>query len=242
MKQGKLLALVLVALILSGCAATRVAIEKRELAVNTRMSETIFLDPVGQSKKTFYLQFRNTSDKQSVSLKEELKNQISSKGYRLEQDPDKAHFILQVNVLQAGKTDPAAASQALASGFGGALVGAASAGVIANHISGSGLAAAGLIGAGVELLANSMVKDVTFSLITDIQISERSSGEVKANTKMELKEGTSGTTKVQYENTINRLKYRTRIVSTANKVNLKFEQALPELKKGLVNSIAGLLE
>ncbi|WP_422491663.1 complement resistance protein TraT, partial [Endozoicomonas sp. ALE010] len=36
-------------------------------------------------------------------------------------------------------------------------------------------------------------------------------------------------------------KYQTRVVSTANKVNLKFEEALPELKKGLSNSISGLL-
>jgi hypothetical protein len=34
--------------------------------------------------------------------------------------------------------------------------------------------------------------------------------------------------------------YHTRIVSTANQANLKFEDALPALENGLVRSIAGM--
>nr|CBA73471.1 conjugal transfer surface exclusion protein TraS [Arsenophonus nasoniae] len=41
--------------------------------------------------------------------------------------------------------------------------------------------------------------------------------------------------------TTNRHKYQTRIVSNANKVNLKFEEAKPELENQLAKSIANIL-
>ncbi len=53
----------LAAILLSGCAATHVAISKRDLDVQTKMSDTVFLDPVGADRKTVFVQIRNTSDK-----------------------------------------------------------------------------------------------------------------------------------------------------------------------------------
>jgi hypothetical protein len=35
-------------------------------------------------------------------------------------------------------------------------------------------------------------------------------------------------------------KYRTRVVSTANKVNLAYEEAAPQLTQGLIRSVSGL--
>ena len=126
------------------------------------MSDTIFLDPVGASKRTVFVQVRNTTDKQEIDIQNSLANKLQGKGYKLLDDPDLAHYLLQVNVLQAGKSDPSAAKQALASGYGGALLGA-TAGYAAGG-TGKGIASAGLIGGAVELVANSLVKDVTFSL------------------------------------------------------------------------------
>jgi hypothetical protein len=40
--------------------------------------------------------------------------------------------------------------------------------------------------------------------------------------------------------TVNWKRYRTRIGTSANQVNLKFEEALPEIQKGLCKSISGL--
>ena len=43
------------AVLLSGCAATQVAISKRNLDVQTKMSATIFLDPVKESRRTVFV-------------------------------------------------------------------------------------------------------------------------------------------------------------------------------------------
>ena len=53
---------------LSGCAASSVMISKRNLDVQTKMSETIFLDPVSPDQKVMYVEVRNTSDKDNFEL------------------------------------------------------------------------------------------------------------------------------------------------------------------------------
>ena len=46
--------------LLAGCAATHAAISKRNLEVSTRMSDAVFLDPVGGDKRTAFIYVRNT--------------------------------------------------------------------------------------------------------------------------------------------------------------------------------------
>lgn len=233
------------ATVLSGCAATQVAISKRNLDVQTKMSDTVFLDPVGTDKKTIFLQIRNTSDKPDLSVDDEVAAALVAKGYRVEANPDEAHYILQANILQVGKTAPTAMEAAINQGYGvsaagGALLGAGIG--YAGGSSGRGIAAAGLVGALAEGIAGAAVKDVYFSMITDLQIKERISGNGKArvDSQHNLRQGNSGSSQVTYAEDSSYKAYQTRIGSTANKVNLEFEEALPELKRGLVNSIAGL--
>ena len=154
--------------------------------------------------------------------------------------------VVQVAMLSAvDGADLRAAEHALNQGYGGvmegALGGAAVGGLASN--SGRGALAGGLIGAVAGTVVNAMVKDVSYSIITDIQLSERvkAGKKVRETDRAELKQGTSGSKKTTYSDTTDWKRYQTRIVSTANKVNLKFEQAAPELIAGLSRSIAGLL-
>ena len=232
--------LLLAGLFLYGCAATQVALEKKDLSVETKMSDSIFLDPVSTNERTIYLQLRNTSDQQQLDLRQSLTQNLSSKGYTLVNNVDQAHFLLQVNLLYAGKSDPAAARDALASGFGGALGGILVGG--ATGASGRGMASAGLIGAGIEIISGALVKDVTWSLITDLQISVKTEENIEQSEQQSLKQGSSGITKQTSRHKTNRMKYQTRILATANQVNLKFDTALPELKSKLSHAISGLFE
>ena len=56
-----------------------------------------------------------------------------------------------------------------------------------------------------------------------------------------LKQGTSGIKLQTSTEQGNRAKYQTRVVSNANKVNLKFEEAKPVLEAQLAKSIAGIM-
>ena len=86
----------------------------------------------------------------------------------------------------------------------------------------------------------STVKDVNYAMITDIQVSERTNGPIYQKTKSNLKQGTSAQTVQQYSEKTNFKRYRTRVVSNADKVNLKFAEARPALEQGLVQAISGI--
>lgn len=196
-------------LTLTSCSAFSTAVSKRNLEVKTKMQSSIFLNPVANNSKTIFLQIHNTSDQQSFDIANILKNQLTKKDYQIVSDPNQASYILQINILQAGKTSKIALTKSL-----GVLdtVGLGAAGAMIGGRSGKvgGAVVGGIIGAGAAVLANSLVEDVYYSAITDVRISDQQN------------------------------QYQTRILSSANKVNLKWENAKPELEKGLANAIAGI--
>lgn len=230
-----------------GCTATHTAIHKRNLDVQTKMSASVFLDPIPIDKRTVFLQVRNTSDKPALNLETNLASALTAKGYTLVCAPEQAHYLLQANVLQVGKSDLRTADCALNQGFGAALTGAGLGAAIASlgkdHAQNTDrMVVGGIIGAAVSTVTDAMVEDVVYSVITDLQISERvgNSVVVQEKTRSKLVQGTSGTKVITSTEKVDWKRYQTRIVSTANKINLKFEKALPELMQGLTHSISGV--
>jgi len=221
-----------------GCAATTTAIRYSDLDVQTKMSNTIFLDPVPPNEKTVFIQLRNTSDKQ-LNIDPQIQGAIAAKGYKIETDPSKAHYILQANVLQVGKIDASALEQAGMAGFGGVAAGVAAGAVLGGSRAGAGAVVGGLAAGAAEGILGSLIKVVYYSMITDVQISERVQGPVSQQFKANLQQGTATTTTQTSASTGNLKKYQTRIVSSARKVNLEFAEALPHLEQGLINSISG---
>jgi hypothetical protein len=67
-----------------------------------------------------------------------------------------------------------------------------------------------------------MVEDVNYTMITDVQIAERTKTQVQTDNVAVLRQGTSGAKVQTSTETGNQHKYQTRVVSNANKVNLKF--------------------
>ncbi|MBW2646195.1 MAG: complement resistance protein TraT [Deltaproteobacteria bacterium] len=237
--------LLMLIFMLSGCAAMTTAIEHRELEVRSKMSDTIFLDPVKPELKTVFLQIKNTSDK-DIDIKSVISSEIISKGYRIESDPDKAHYLLQANVLFVGKAKPVDLQQALAGGYGGLVGGLVGAGMghsmsrsPSGYLVGGGIGA--LAGGLTEHVANALVKNVVFSIVTDVQLSERTKAVVEQEIGSDLSQGSQTKIKQVVKTTENFKRFRTRVVSEANKVNLDFEEALPRLQVSIGKAIAGIL-
>lgn len=223
--------------LLSGCAATTTAISHRNLDVQTKMSDTVFLEPVAKSKRTVFVEVKNTSDKSEFDISKLVKDGIANKGYTVTDDPDKAHYMLQANILTVEKMSPKAANSLLSGGYG-AAIGAGTAAVLTHD--GTDTIAGGIIGGIAGSVADAMVKDVNYAVITDVQLSERTTANVKQTTQANLKQGSSSMERQSSSETTHWKRYRTRILSTADKVNLDFKDAEPALEKGLSTSIAGL--
>jgi len=241
MRNKAHIVLIISTFLLSGCGAMSTAIKKRNLEVKTQMSETIWLEP--SSERTVYLQIKNTSDKDMSGLQAKVSDAVKAKGYQVVSSPDKAYYWIQANVLKADKMDLRDAQNWLSRGYEGAAAGAAlGAGITAYNSSSVGATlgvglAAGLVG----MAADAMVEDINYTMITDVQIAERTKAVVTTDNVAALRQGTSGAKIQTSSEQGNQHKYQTRIVSNANKVNLKFPEAQPVLEDQLAKSVANIL-
>lgn len=218
------------ALILSGCAATNTAFKKKELDVQTKTSTSIYIEPVAPAKRTIYVDVKSgVQEFDRAVFKKLLKDSfaVNDNNYRLIDDPEQAQFILSAFVLNLEKASPSASDKALGRGYegGGMLAGAAIGGAAGGDWQGA--VAGGVVGAGVDMISGALVKDVTYMLVCDVQIKERTKNgvTVKRATDISTKVSDDGYTNQQVDETSNMKEYRTRIVTTANKVNLKLEEA-----------------
>jgi len=227
---------------LASCAATGTMIEHRTLESQTRLSKTIFLDPVSPQQKTIFIAVKNTSDLE-MDINHPLADALRAHGYKVMNDPSKAHYLLQANILKIGKMSVAASQNALGGGYGSALAGGVT-GATIGAFSGNSTTtlAGGLAGGVIGLAADSLVKDVNYTMITDVQISERVGHGVKIKEQFDanLDNGTASTTHQSSNRQSQFERYRTRIVSNADKVNLSFAVARPALEQGLVKTLAGI--
>ena len=220
------------------------AVKKRNLDVQTKMTDTIFLEPVAPNKKIIFIDMKNTSDKE-VAVKDNLRKSLIEKGYVITQDPTQATYMIQGNILKVSKADKREIDSYARGGYNSAISGAAI-GVAAGYALGGDsqdVALAGLAVGALGLLGDAMVEDTYYVMVTDLQIRERPlDGErITQTQKAKLAQGsaTNVTQKIQGGRSSWKT-YRTRIVSTAEQVNLDFDEAKPELQKALVRSVSGI--
>jgi len=233
--------------IMFGCAATTTLISKRDLDVQTRTSTAIFVDAVAKNKRTIYLDVRSgVAEFDRRAFKTFLINEFSApgnSGYRVVDDPEAAQFQLNVFVLNLEKTSPTAAQAALGKGYtGGAIVAGAAIGAVANGSHRyNGAAAGGLLFGAADFISGSFVKDVTYMLVADVQIKEkaRKGVFVRKDSQVDAKISDAGSSRQSFSEVSNKKEYRTRIVTTANKANLKLEEAQELMFKKTAYAMAG---
>jgi hypothetical protein len=243
----KLLVAIVCTAALNGCAATQVAISKKNLDVQTKMSDSIFLDPVEPEQRTIYIRIRNTTDK-DFFLEDAVKAAIANVGFQVTDSPKRARYRLEAQILSVEKASPTASQAVLANGYGGATVPLAAVGAGIGHAAGGWAGAGygglvgGIVGGAGELVTGAFVKDVTFMVVTDVQLTENSpdGAYVRTDLQVDNKQGTTGRSSQIVSSVGDKIKYRVRIVSTANKANLKFEEAHTKLANGIARSLSGL--
>ena len=231
--------------VMGGCAATQTALAHKDLDVQTRTSTAIFVDAVPRPKRTIYLdiksgvmEFDRRAFKQFV--KEQF-TQFNDNGYQIVDDPDTAQFQMTAYVLNLEKASPTAAEEALHKGYmgGAVLAGAVVGGASTRSVGGA--AVGGVVGGAAEFITGSLVKDVTYMLVCDIQIKEtaRKGVIVRKDTQIDSKVSDAGSSRQSVSEATNQKEYRTRIVTTANKVNLKLEDAQELMFKKTAYAMAG---
>ena len=252
-RHGVVCGMITVAMIawLSGCAATHTSIAKEDLDVQTKMSEAVFLEPVSPAQRIVFVQVRNTSDRPSFDIGPSVRVAIAAKGYQVTDDPEAAHYKLQAQVLSVSRSSQTAADAVLHDGFGstvigvgaGALSGAVLGGIAGGHHGAAiGAGVGGLLGGVIATVADASVKDVTYMAVTDVLISEKTQRGVigRRNLQIDNSQGLGGSERQTFAEATDEKRHRTRVVSTANRANLDYEEAAEILAQGLTRSLAGL--
>lgn len=217
---------------ISGCSAIHTSTAKKQLNVQTKMSESIFLEPVAPEKRIVYVQIRNTSDKPNVVVEEQIKKGIRANGYQITDNPEQANFWLQANILQVGQRNDDDFR-----GADGAITGAAIGSTMGQ---GDGKVAMAVAGALLATMIDASVHDTYYTMITDVRISQRTTATVTESQHSSMSQGTSGKQMSKSTEQTHWKRYQTRVVSVANKVNLQFEEAQPALVDGLVHNLSNL--
>jgi hypothetical protein len=241
----KAISILLLTGVLASCAATATYLSHKDLDVQAKTSTAIFVDPVSKDKRTIYLDVKSGvmefDRRQFKQFVKEQFTQFNDNGYQLVDDPDKAQFIMVAYVLNLEKASPTAAEEALHKGYmGGAVLGGAAIGGLATQ-SYTGAVGGAVIGGAAEFITSNMVKDVTYMLVCDIQIEEKAAKGVivRKDTQINAKVSDAGSSQQSVSEATNKKEYRTRIVTTANKVNLKLEEAQDLMFKKTAYAMAG---
>jgi hypothetical protein len=97
-------------------------------------SNTVFLDP--SMDRTAYLQIRNTSENQNVTLSE-VQGILTTKGYQLTKDPEQANYWIQAKVVYCHKSAEGVTPESVAkANFGAGISSGGTAMVSANLMGG----------------------------------------------------------------------------------------------------------
>ena len=230
---------------MTGCASINTAIEKRDLDVQSKMSDTVFLEPLAQDMKTVFIDIRSTADKDVdiIAIRNNMTNTLKTKGYTIVTNPNKANIMLQGNVLSIAKVVGSDPYGALSNGFGGAVVGGTIGLASGSRGSyGNSMAVGSLIGGAIGLAAGAMVKDVYYNGTADIQIKQKLMNGQKAQVtqKASSTSGMSSNTSQTITGTSDWVTFRTRVVSVANQVNLEFAEAKPIIENQLAKTVGGI--
>ncbi len=218
---------------LGGCAAVSTGVSKRNLDVQTKISTSIFVDPVKREQRTVFVDIRSgvmEFDRNAMSRAVKDTFLGNANGYTITDDPDKAHFQMNIFVVSLEKASPTAGEIALKQGFNSDVGAGATAGQFVGWDQGRTMTSAvggGLIGALGTSAANAFVQDVTFLLVADVQVKENVAKGVivRKDSKISAKVSDAGVSTQTVSEATNKKEYRTRIVTTANKANLELTEA-----------------
>jgi hypothetical protein len=206
-------------------------------------SNVFFLPP--STAKTIFIQTRNSSDNQGVSL-HDLGARLTAKGYEIVQDPSVAHYVVLANIVYCNITKPEMPVETMvASGYGSGLGSsmmsglnslsslasmAGPQGAMAGAAASMGLGAIEGIGSAVGSLfsgpsRSKMPDDVNYACVADLQITEQGAA-ISASTSSSDQAARPGV-------------YQMRLAADVHQKKMNEAEATPLLQQKLSAAVAG---
>lgn len=209
-------------------------------------SNTVFLDP--SMNRTAYLQIRNTSENQNVTLSE-VQSKLTTKGYQLTKDPEQANYWIQAKVVYCHKAAEGVTPESVATANFGAGISSGGTAMVStkpmgvdqtgrmmpsgmpdiNAMMAQVMAMSGGRGGfpGMQMQQAPKEEGVTYLCVTDVQITDRRMG--KPLGQPMAGQATTGT-KVQ----------QMRMVGHVRQKDLEIPEATTIIQEKISTGIAGM--
>ncbi|HEX7093604.1 MAG TPA: complement resistance protein TraT [Nitrospiraceae bacterium] len=209
-------------------------------------SNTVFLDP--SMNRTAYLQIRNTSENQNVTLSE-VQSKLTTKGYQLTKDPEQANYWIQAKVVYCHKAAEGVTPESVAKANFGAGISSGGTAMVStkpmgvdqtgkmmpggmpdiNALMAQAMAMSGGRGGfpGMQMQEAPKEDGVTYLCVTDVQITDRKMG--KPLGQPAAGQATTGS-KVQ----------QMRMVGHVRQKDLEIPEATTIIQEKISTGIAGL--
>ncbi len=224
---------------LASCGALYTRMSKDDMDVKVEMSSTIWLEPVAPANQTLYIQMRNTSGNPLFGdLNKFIAGEFVTKGYRIETDPEKAHYIMQVNVRSAVLTSKkidgqdSAVPGAVVGGVTGSALGKGSGQLV-------GMAAGAVVGGIASMAFDANTKDGYYDVSVDIRLGEKTKSTVSTSDIEFKRQGDTRSISTS-KNETDRKYYTTVLRATSNMVNLTEQEGATAMKERISVSLSGL--
>ena len=209
-------------------------------------SNTVFLDP--SMNRTAYLQLRNTSENQNVTLSE-VQSKLTTKGYQLTKDPEQANYWIQAKVVYCHKAAEGVTPESVATANFGAGISSGGTAMVStkpmsvdqtgrmmpsgmpdiNALMAQAMAMSGGRGGfpGMQMQQAPKEDGVTYLCVTDVQITDRKMG--KPLGQPTAGQATTGP-KIQ----------QMRMVGHVRQKDLDIPEAAPIIQEKISTGIAGM--
>lgn len=242
-------------LTVTGCSATKTALTKQELTLESHVSTAVVLEPLAPEDRIVYVRIKDLSgNSMRKAMMSKIKSSLSSEGVTVTSNPKEANLMLNAFITSAKKTTKDEYNAMLNSGYKGGAEGAIAVGAITAIAGGNGKTTAGaaLIGAAAGFLADSLIEDTFYTFVLDVELRERplegdSISNKKDTTKLSGYSSQNNASLTKSKSSVNRgsnynwITYQTRIVSVANKMNLDINEAIPEVQNKTSETLTELL-
>jgi len=230
--------------LLCACSGLEVAMENKDVSVLSSLDNVPFLD--AQPGQKVYVKIQNFSEYPELGQLSSIVGQkYQQRGFVLTHSPDEADWIIEAKIVNIKKEDYSAREIKGGSSSESAITGAGVGGT-AGFLSGgdlrSGLVGAligGVLSGAADLTVNSWVKLGYLTIVTDIQVRERTQAvetEITSTQKIGNVEE-----KVKGNIESNWMKYRFQALTRAKKANLKWEDCKDKMVEEISRILASLL-
>ena len=241
--------------VIGGCSATKTALTKQDLTLESHVSTAVVLEPLAPEDRIVYVRVKDLSgNSMRKEMMSKIRDSLSSEGVTVTTNPKEANLMLNAFIMSAKKTTKDEYNAYLGSEYKGGVEGALAAGSIAAISGGSGKTTAGvaLVGAAAGFLADTLINDTYYTFVLDVELRERPlEGDSISNSKKSLKASgysekntaslTVSGSSVKRGDNYKWIVYQTRIVTIANKMNLDIKEAIPQVQQKTSETLAELL-